>query len=148
MVGIIYTFFLVNGHNVVIDYTKKELLTYRLITSLWCFKILSIIIRLYFHYKCNMKQILTENSSLVQLIQNGNNQVYYIILTIIKKNYPTKTRKGIWHENLHGGTSKVKQNFKSQVIEVDLHRIIITLIKLSSVGLCWGLLTPNPIVTS
>lgn len=139
--GIIYKFFLVNEHNIVIDYTKKELLTYRLITSLWFFKILSIIIRLYFHYKCNMKQILTENSSLVQLIQNDNNQAYCIILTIIKKNYPTKTRKGIWHENVHGGASKVKQNFESQVIKVDLPRIIMTLIKLSSVDLCWGLLT-------
>lgn len=94
MVGIIYKFFLVNEHNIVIDYTKKELLTYRLITSLWFFKILSIIIRLYFHYKCNMKQILTENSSLVQLIQNDNNQAYCIILTIIKKNYPIKQEKG------------------------------------------------------
>lgn len=38
MVGIIYTFFLVNERNIVIDYTKKELLTYRLITSLQFFK--------------------------------------------------------------------------------------------------------------
>ena len=41
MMGIIYTFFLVNERNIVIDYTKKELLTYRLITSLQFFKIVS-----------------------------------------------------------------------------------------------------------
>lgn len=57
---------------------------------------MNIIIRLSFHDKPNYETILAENSRIVKLIQNDNNQVSCNLLTTTKQIYTTQSKQENW----------------------------------------------------